>query len=430
MKFIYKQISFWSVCLFHFCSSILTIHASDNPRDRLDNLKAELDSLALVLDSVQASETNLYDKIKLLEQKISARKRLIRELENQKKSEERKLRNINNQITSDQRKLTSVRGTLSQTNVEIDTLQNLIAKRIVHVYKKGGRETLKFLAAANNPGDYVRRRIYVQRIQNRDNHNLSALRSARNRQHSSQVSIEKTLNNLNRSRQNKQKTISGLEVLVSDGKRERSNLLKDRRSMDATLASIKMDKKYIEDLISDREAAALQIEDWIVSLERKRTSGKVQEIRVSRNPSDVLVRNVTDFKSFKSARGRLPWPIKGSVMNRFGLSKNVRTGTLTDNPGIDIRAQVGDEIIAVQKGICTRITYLRGYGTTVLVEHGGGYYTVYAHLGDVLISEGEDIEAGRVLGTVGTSGGAESPRLHFQVWHKRVKQDPLKWLST
>jgi murein hydrolase activator len=430
VKFIYKQILFWSICFSVTCFSILTIQASDNPRDRLDNLKAELDSLANVLNNVQASESNLYEQIKLHDQKISARKRLIRELENQKSSEERNLRNLNRQILADQRKLTSVRGTLSQTNVEIDTLHKLISRRAVHVYKKGGRETLKFLAAANNPGEYVRRRIYIQRIQNRDNHNLSALRSARNRQHSSQISIEKTLASLNISRQSKQRTIGDLERLVVEGKRERSNLVSDRKNMDATLANIIIDKKYIENLISDRKAAARQIEDWIVSLERKRTSGKIQEIRVSRSPSDVVIRNVADYKNFKSARGRLPWPIKGSVVNRFGLSKNVTTGTVTDNPGIDIRATLGDEIIAVQKGICTRITYLRGYGTTVLVEHGDGYYTVYAHLGDVLISEGETIEAGRVLGTVGTSGGAESPRLHFQVWHKREKQDPLKWLIT
>lgn len=76
------------------------------------------------------------------------------------------------------------------------------------------------------------------------------------------------------------------------------------------------------------------------------------------------------------------------------------------------------------------ITYLRGFGTTLIIDHGDGYYTVYAHLGDVWIRPTEEVEAGRVIGSVGSSGGTAEPVLHFQVWHKRTKENPARWLKS
>lgn len=404
--------------------------AQTNARDRLENLRSELDSLSAVLKQYQASERDLGSRIKALDQQIAKRKSLIRELQSQRRSEQRAIARYNDRIERSSDKLGSVRSELADTREEVRTLETQVAQRAVYLYKRGHRQALGFLVAAEDPGDYVRRRLYVQRIHDRDRRNLEALRSARRRQESSEQELERTLADLRTAREKRRAAIERMDRLMAETRSERSALEADKSSLDRTLAGLRDDKEAVKKLIADREAAARQVEQWIASLESRRQAGSVQEITVGPRSMDAVVRDIPTFRSFASARGRLPWPVKGQVIRRFGLEKNRITGTVTDNPGIDIRAREGDEVLAVQGGVCTRITYLRGFGTTVLVQHEEGYYTVYAHLGDVWVSEGETVEAGRVIGTVGSSGGASTPRLHFQVWHQRSKENPMTWLAS
>lgn len=404
------------------------VQGQDNPRDRLDRLRAELDSLSSVLDSYAASERDLTGRINALDQQIVTRRRLIRELGSQRQREQAAVKTFDRRISNGQSNLAGVRVRLNRTSEEVRHLEDLIRERAIFLYKHGSRQSLRFLLAAENPGDFVRRRLYVERITDRDRKNLEALRDAQQRHSRNERDLEETIADLRQAREQKAQSVKRIEGLVAETRQERSRLEQDRGHLDNLMADVKRDKQSVQALIDDRKSALKQVEDWIASLERERARGGVQEIKVSRRSGDIVIRPVESFASFSSARGKLPWPLKGPIVSRFGLERNKITGTLTENPGIDIRAREGTEVLSVQGGVCTRITYLRGFGTTVLIDHGDGYYTVYAHLGDVWISEGERLEAGRVIGTVGTGVG-DSETLHFQVWHKRQKEDPLKWLG-
>jgi len=403
--------------------------AQENPRDRLDRLRVELDSLSQVLSGFSASEKDLGGKINALDQQIVTRKRLIRELERQRQRENSALQTFDKRINSGGQQLAVVQDRLRSTSGEVAALEDEIARRTIFIYKRGSRESLRFLLAAETPGEFVRRRLYVERITDRDRKNLSALRNVRERHAKNQQELEAVLADLRSARESKAQAVRRIENLVAEGRAERTKLEKDRGRLDGLLVDLRRDKEAVLGLIEDRKSALRQVEEWIASLERERSRGGVQEIKVSRRPGEIVIRPVEQFDHFSRSRGKLPWPVYGPVVNRFGLERNKITGTLTENPGIDIRTREGEEVLSVQAGICTRITYLRGFGTTVLVEHGDGYYTVYAHLGDVWISEGERVEAGRVIGTVG-GGVAGDPSLHFQVWHKRQKEDPMQWLKS
>ncbi len=402
----------------------------DNPRDRLERLRAEIDSLSGLLQESRTRETDIGGKISALDMKISIRRKLIRELEKQLAGEHRAVSRYESRISDSQRNLRAVRGRLTRAMQQVVSLEDLIRRRAVFVYKRGSRESLRFLMAADSPGDFFRRRMYVRRIHDRDRNNLEKLRQARQYQAASETALQVTLRDLAQARDRRAMAVERSEKLVSEGQQERRRLEHDRKNFSSLFESIQRDRKAISTLISDRETALRQVEDWITTLERDRARGVVQEIRVKPRTGDILVHDVENFGGFAKGRGRLPWPVKGRVVRNFGLETNKITGTVTENPGIDIQAPVDSEVIAVQGGICTRITYLRGFGTTVLIDHGQGYYTVYAQLGDIWVSEGEEVHAGRVLGTIGTSQTTGKPRLHFQVWHKRKKQDPLKWLSS
>jgi septal ring factor EnvC (AmiA/AmiB activator) len=403
--------------------------AQTNPRDRLERLRSEVDSLATVLTHYRQSESDLSGKVRALDQQVQARQRLIEELEAQRVAEQRQVRRYDGRIEERQGRLRVVRRELHAATEEVGELEELVARRAAYLYKRGGHDALRFLAAAESPGDLVRRRVYVQRIARRDGRNLEALREARDLERRKELELERTITDLRDARRRRADAVARIELLAEEAEDERLALVEDRHEKRLALGRVRRSRESVQELIEQRRAAMRQVENWIAQLEQQRASGEVQEVRVDRRPAEAVVREVPEFESFPSAKGKLPWPVEGPVLSRFGIVRNRAMGTETENPGIDIGAGQGSEVIAVQPGVCKHITYMRGFGTIILVEHGGGYYTVYAHMGEVYVSEGERVQGGRVLGTVGRPSVGEESRLHFQIWNKRRKQDPMPWLG-
>ncbi len=131
---------------------------------------------------------------------------------------------------------------------------------------------------------------------------------------------------------------------------------------------------------------------------------------------------------FSQLRGRMPWPVLGRVISTFGPQKHAKYATVTFNSGIDIAARVGESVRAVAAGRVEYVSWLDGYGRTVIVNHGEGFYTVYAHLSEVLVIEKQGVDPGHLLARVGDTGSLDGPKLHFEVRDKAEAVDPLRWL--
>ena len=133
-------------------------------------------------------------------------------------------------------------------------------------------------------------------------------------------------------------------------------------------------------------------------------------------------------KSFKALKGQLPWPAEGRIISKFGRQWNSKLKTTTENPGIDIKGQPGSPIRTVLGGVVTTITYIRGYGTTIIVDHGGGFYTVYSHVTNIQTVVDGQVRNGDIIAYMGDSGSINGSKLHFEIWGKGQKLDPEKWL--
>jgi septal ring factor EnvC (AmiA/AmiB activator) len=131
---------------------------------------------------------------------------------------------------------------------------------------------------------------------------------------------------------------------------------------------------------------------------------------------------------FAGLRGRLAWPADGRVVAEYGPQVNPRFGTKTFRNGIDIEAIEGSNIAAVFPGHVVYTGWFRGYGNLIIVDHGGEYYTVYAHAADIRVTEGDEVKQGQIIGTVGDTGSLQGPRLYFEVRHEGKPQDPTQWL--
>jgi murein DD-endopeptidase MepM/ murein hydrolase activator NlpD len=112
----------------------------------------------------------------------------------------------------------------------------------------------------------------------------------------------------------------------------------------------------------------------------------------------------------------------------FGRETHPRFGTETVRTGIDIEAAEGTPIRAVAPGAVAYRGWLKGYGNLLVLDHGDGYYTLYAHASQILVDEGDQVKGGELVGRVGETGSVEGPRLHFEVRYQSRAEDPQLWL--
>jgi len=136
----------------------------------------------------------------------------------------------------------------------------------------------------------------------------------------------------------------------------------------------------------------------------------------------------TPGTSFGGLRGLLPWPADGRVVSGFGAQVHPRFGTKTFRNGVDIAASEGSAVLAVHAGQVVYAGWFKGYGNLVILDHGNEFFTLYAHIEEIVVNEGDGVRQGQRVGTVGDTGSLEGPRLYFEVRHQGRPQDPEQWL--
>ena len=132
---------------------------------------------------------------------------------------------------------------------------------------------------------------------------------------------------------------------------------------------------------------------------------------------------------FAKQRGRLPWPVKGKILKPFGVSEHPEFKTVVMNKGINIGVPLGTPVKAVADGSVEYVNWLPGYGKCIIVNHGGGYYTLYAHASEVFPRQGEAVKAGQVIAESGDTGSLNGSQLYFEVRKGRDPVDPGQWLQ-
>ncbi|MEM6532436.1 MAG: peptidoglycan DD-metalloendopeptidase family protein [Myxococcota bacterium] len=133
-------------------------------------------------------------------------------------------------------------------------------------------------------------------------------------------------------------------------------------------------------------------------------------------------------KRFSANQRRLPWPASGTVTVRFGDAVESEFGTRVEHSGLDIVAQAGNRVQSVGAGTVVYADWMRGYGQLVIVDHGEGYHSLYAHLKTIDVAVGTSVEPQTQIGTLGDSGSMRGTLLYFEIRHAGNAVDPSAWL--
>lgn len=214
-------------------------------------------------------------------------------------------------------------------------------------------------------------------------------------------------------------TLAEVVSNADETRAEREFLAEARKTRRTTLQRVRQQRAEYQRALKDLSESEKKVQSFIGVLEQRRqaaiASGRAAEVF-----PDV---------GFAQLRGRMPWPARGRVASAFGKQTHPKHGTVTFNSGIDIAAAEGEPVRAVARGQVEYVAWLDGYGRTIILNHGAGFYTVYAHLSETAVGEAQPVEPGQIIGRVGDSGSLDGAKLHFEVRDKANPVDPRAWLG-
>jgi septal ring factor EnvC (AmiA/AmiB activator) len=211
-----------------------------------------------------------------------------------------------------------------------------------------------------------------------------------------------------------------LADLKSDAQREQADADRDAAKRRVLLAKVRDERAYHERMVGELTEAARRLEAFITDLQAKqRRLARVPPPKGGGSPPGV---------GFGNLRGRLPWPTEGRIIAAYGAQVHPRFGTRTFRNGVDIEANEGRDVAAVYGGQVIYTGWFKGYGNLIILDHDNEYYTLYAHMNEIGVKEGDDVRQGQRIGTVGDTGSLEGPRLYFEVRFQGKPQDPEQWL--
>ena len=214
--------------------------------------------------------------------------------------------------------------------------------------------------------------------------------------------------------------------------KERASLQDEEAESSRLVNQLSKDRKKYQQQLQDKnrqkEALNRKIADLIRAQQEAaaKAAGKGKGGKTSGKTTSTEI-DTKLSSEFAANKGRLPWPVEGAVVERFGKHKHpVYTNVdLPQNNGVTLTVKRGAEAKAVFNGKVTQIVVLPGYNQCVLVNHGA-YFTLYSKLRSVSVKVGENVTTGQVVGTVDTIGGEDL--FHFELWKGSTPQNPEGWL--
>ena len=201
------------------------------------------------------------------------------------------------------------------------------------------------------------------------------------------------------------------------------------RELEATRATLTAEYEAQEALLEEVEAAVAQFEGELASLSREESSirSKIQAAAAAAAAAKPRTSSSSNAGS-STGSGRLVRPIPGAIESGFGLRVHPITGKTRMHNGLDMHGNAGDPIRAAANGKVILAGAKGGYGNTVMIDHGGGMVTLYAHQSKLLVKEGQRVNAGDVIGLIGSTGVSTGPHLHFEVRINGAPVNAAKYL--
>lgn len=316
------------------------------------------------------------------------------------------------------------------TKDEIDLLMHNYAVYVVALYKKGVFLEIENVINAESLRQALVRIQYLHKFSERRKDDLEEFIVKKQ-----ELLVAKTKLEFEKRKKKllvaaKESDEKQLKIKLEEGKKILASVKKDKDELKKIIDVKKQSHEKIKSLVSKLVKEAERKEKLRKKALLASNEGIINESTLNEESITSLEYSLDtyNFSSFSELKGIMIWPLhNGKIIKRFGQSKNLDLNTITVNYGVDISAANDPNVLCVADGIISAIDWLPGYGSIIIVTHKEDYRTVYSHLSEIYVSEGEKLKTGKVIAKIGDS--LDGKVLHFEIWNSRENQNPEVWLA-
>ena len=355
---------------------------------------ADLNDLQEQQSQVQANQDMATTQLQAVQEELTTNLQQIQELNNNITQYETEINNYNSQIVSLQDSITSTEEEIQKAQENYDKQKQLLDDRLITMYEAGSTEYLDVVLSSKNITDFLSTYYLLSILTSNNVDFLDTIQKQKQTIEDEKKKLEEQKQQIDTAKQEKEKA---------------SIILQNTKVMkDSYTAQLTDQEKQIQSEIDAYQAQLNQIESEIQSI-----------------TANYLIINPNYIG------GEMQWPLPGytKLSSTFKMRVHPITGVYKLHTGIDIPAPIGTNFLAANDGIVVKAEYNTAYGNMVMIDHGGGVSTLYAHGDKIMVTVGQQVKKGDVVLLVGETGYATGPHGHFEVRINGSPVDPLPYVT-
>ena len=302
-------------------------------------------------------------------------------------------------LDSAEMRLENIRTKLAEATDDYKTSQRVLGKRLREIYLEGDVGYIVVLLGAESFTDFLDHARYLSIIIANDQKLLEKVRTLKEELESQEKAAKQTVLEIQQLKKSQAERIIQLTKI----EQQRSDLLAEVQGQRDSIAS------YVTELEGSTRELEAQLQHTARSRQR---TGRPSAMHSARSWGTGTYCN----------------PAEGPVTSYFGYRVHPIYGTMRFHSGIDIGAYYGSDILAADTGVVIESGWIGGYGNTIMIDHGGGYSTLYGHCSALYVSYGQTVQKGQPIAAVGSTGNSTGPHLHFEVRINGNPVDPLGFI--
>lgn len=373
----------------------------NDAKSQLEAINKKLEENEKVLQEAREKESGILGEIAVKDSDI-------RKKESDLATLNRQLARLSAESDQVEKRLEIAKLELELSELELASLteslqkqKELLGKRLKTIYTEGDLFFVQVLLGANDFSDLVTRLGYLSIIADQDAALLERIETEKVKTEIKKAKVEAQKDEIEESLltlATKTKSISDVKVLTQI---KRDQIQSDLKQKKVLLTKVQRDRAAAEKLEADLSRTSSEISAYIKSLE----SGEPAEAPTS------------PFK----------WPTSGPITSGYGMRFHPILKVYKMHTGVDIGASYGQSILSAQDGTVIFAGWQGGYGRTIIVDHGGGISTLYAHTSAVNFNVGQKVKKGDIIALVGSTGYSTGPHLHFEIRQAGEPKNPMNW---
>ena len=375
-------------------------HSQREKRQKLEKEIAILDSQ---IKENRKQSANALSTLNLVRERMDTRRTLLQE-------SEKEVSALQEEIDECQSKIDTIQGRL-------DTLTLYYSRLVRSAYKnRDSRIWYMYILSSDNLGQAIRRASYLRGLSQRMNVQATKIKQTNDLLQTQLVHLGSLKDSA--------------EALRNLNLREFQAVRKEEAEANSIVKQLDRDKKKYQRQLSDKkkqvDALNREIERLVRAASKPSTATSSNKSSSSSSSTSKLVIDEALDKEFASNKGKLPWPVDGPIVERYGKRSNLQNYSLPSSNGISIAVTPGSRAHAIFDGEVKNIIVVGGYNQCVLIQHGR-YFSFYCKLRNVTVKAGDKVKTGQAIGTVDTIDS--ETQIHFQIWNGTTPQNPETWLK-